>query len=57
MLNANKRVVLLLCNAMGQVIFVLLIERATYPEKPNQIQFPKEEPPNPKNQTKSNYPS
>jgi hypothetical protein len=26
---------------MGQGIFVLLIERATYPEKPNQIQFPK----------------
>jgi hypothetical protein len=33
---------------MGQGIFVLLIERATYPEKPNQIQFPKEKPPNPK---------
>jgi len=26
---------------MRQGIFVLLIERATYPEKPNQIQFPK----------------
>jgi len=55
MLNSNKRVVLLLCNVMGQGIFVLLIERATYPEKPNQIQFPKEKPPNPKNQTKSNF--
>jgi hypothetical protein len=33
---------------MGQGIFVLLIERATYPEKPNQIQFPKEKPPIPK---------
>jgi hypothetical protein len=33
---------------MGQGIFVLLIERATYPEKPNQIQLPKEKPPNPK---------
>jgi hypothetical protein len=32
---------------MGQGIFVLLIERATYPEKPNQIQFPKEKPPIP----------
>jgi len=36
---------------MGQGIFVLLIERATYPEKPNQIQFPKEKPPIP--QTKN----
>jgi hypothetical protein len=32
---------LLLCKDMRQGIFVLLIERATYPEKPNQIQFPK----------------
>lgn len=32
---------MLLCNVMEQGIFVLLIERATYPEKPNQIQFPK----------------
>ena len=39
---------MLLCKDMRQGIFVLLIERATYPEKPNQIQFPKEEPPNPK---------
>lgn len=39
---------MLLCIDMGQGIFVLLIERATYPEKPNQIQFPKEKPPIPK---------
>lgn len=32
---------MLLCKDMRQGIFVLLIERATYPEKPNQIQFPK----------------
>ncbi len=32
---------MLLCVGMGEGIFVLLIERATYPEKPNQIQFPK----------------
>jgi len=32
---------LLLCKGKRQGIFVLLIERATYPEKPNQIQFPK----------------
>ena len=39
---------MLLCIDMGQGIFVLLIERATYPEKPNQIQFPKANPPIPK---------
>jgi hypothetical protein len=41
---------------MGQGIFVLLIERATYPEKPNQIQFPKEKPPIPKTK-KSKFPT
>lgn len=60
---------MLLCKDMRQGIFVLLIERATYPEKPNQIQFPKKNlqflKPNPiskrktsksKNQTQSNFP-
>jgi len=48
---------------MRQGIFVLLIERATYPEKPNQIQFPKEKPPIPKTKqiqissAKANYPT
>lgn len=40
---------------MGQGIFVLLIERATYPEKPNQIQFPKEKLPIPKTKNPISY--